>query len=198
MRLEGEYAFRPSLSVEVNVPYTFRDSSSEPNENNLDTVEVALKYVNFAFQDKGVLLGGGIELGLPTGDDSKGIGSNNIAEIEPFLDFGYRYERLETIGFVSFGIPTNTNGADEADVEVGWNLSFLYHITTRLEALVELDGEVISGGEEDGFTVVNLDPGVKVTPVPGIPLNIGVGFRIPLTDDKEFDVASLVSVFWHF
>ena len=63
---------------------------------------------------------------------------------------------------------------------------------------MELDGEVVSGGEEDGFTVVNLDPGVKVTPVPGIPLKIGAGFRIPLFDDKEFDVASLVSVFWHF
>ena len=97
-----------------------------------------------------VRLGGGIEFGLPTGDDSKGIGSDHTLVVEPFLDCGYQLGHLETVGFLSFGIPTNTNSDDEADVELGWNLSLLYHVSARIEVLLEFDGERVFGGEE-GF-----------------------------------------------
>jgi hypothetical protein len=68
-RFEGEYALAPWLSLEVDVPYTLLDVEGEPNRNHLDTVEGGLKYANFGLADYGLLLGGGLELGLPTGDD---------------------------------------------------------------------------------------------------------------------------------
>ncbi len=100
-------------------------------------------------------------LDLPTGNEDKGIGSSHIWVIEPFLDFGYKLNRFELIGFANFGFPVNEHDEDEADLELSWNLSFLYLITDRFHYLVEFDGEHDFGGEKDGFNMVNISPGIK-------------------------------------
>jgi hypothetical protein len=76
--LEAEYAFARWVSLELGVPYTFLDPDEGGSENGFDTVELAVKLASFAFAEKGLVLGGGLELGLPTGDDAKGIGSDHI------------------------------------------------------------------------------------------------------------------------
>ncbi len=198
LRFEGEYAFRPWLSAEIDVPYTFRNPDDGPARRSFDTVELALKLASFVLAERGVLLGGGLELGLPTGDDSKEIGSDEILEVEPFLDFGYRYRQLETVGFLRFGIPTNASGGEEPDLELGWNFSFLYHLTPRIEGLLEFDAEHVFGGEEDGKTVVNITPGLKLAPFALRNLEIGAGASLPITSDEEFDVRAIFSIFYHF
>jgi len=55
----------------------------------------------------GILLGGGFEVGLPTDKDRKGIGHDNIFELEPFVDFGYKNRDLEVVGFLSLSFPVN-------------------------------------------------------------------------------------------
>lgn len=198
MNFEGEYAFTPSFSIEMDIPYTFLDSDEGQSTNRLDNVEVGLKYANFAFAEHGLLLGGGIELVLPTGNEEKGIGSDHVLEVEPFLDFGYKHDRLEIVGFTSFGLPQNENGEDEADLELGWNLSTLYHISPKFQVLLEFDGEHVYGGEEDGVNIVNVTPGIKVSPLDSSNLQIGIGVSVPLTDDKEFHARPILSVFYHF
>ena len=196
LRLEGEYAFMPSFSVEIDVPYTFLEPDEGQSTDRLDNIEVGLKYANFAFSEYELLLGGGIEFGLPTGNEEKNIGSDNVLEVEPFLDFGYKRDRLEIVGFTSFGFPQN--GEDEADLELGWNLSVLYQMTPRLQVLLESDGEHVYGGEEDGVDIVNVTPGIKVQPLDDPNLQIGVGVSLPLTDEKAFHVRLILSVFYHF
>ncbi len=198
LRLEGEYAFARWISAEVDAPYTFLDPDEGSSVDDFGDVEVGLKLANFYFEERGLLLGGGIEFGLPTGNGSKGIGSNHVLEIEPFLDFGYKVSKLEAVGFLSFGIPTNTNGEDLADVELGWNLSLLYHATPKLEAILEFDGENVFGGEEDGETILNVTPGIKFAPFEEQRLMLGAGVSLPLTNDKSFHVQPVVSVFYHF
>jgi len=197
-RIEGEYAFTPSFSIEVDLPYTFLDPDEGQSMDRLDNAEVGIKYANFAFAEHGLLLGGGIEFALPTGNEDKGIGSDHVLEIEPFLDFGYKYDLLEIVGFTSFGLPQNENGEDEADVEVGWNLSTLYHISPKVQALLEFDGEHVYGGEEDGVNIVNVTPGIKIRPFDSSDLQVGIGVSLPLTDDKEFHARPILSVFYHF
>lgn len=197
-RLEGEYVFTPSLAIEVDVPYTFLNPDERQSANRLDNAEIGLKYANFTFSEHGLLLGGGINFGLPTGNEEKNIGSDHILAVEPFLDFGYRHDRLEIVGFTSFGLRKNDNGEDEADLELGWNLSALYPVSPKLQVLVEFDGEHVSGGEEDGVNIVNVTPGIKIHPRNNPNLQVGLGVSLPFTDDKEFHAKSILSVFYHF
>lgn len=195
---EAEYAFAPWLSLEVDVPYTFLVPDEGTSTNRLDNMEVGLKYANFTFAEHGLLLGGGIEFGLPTGNEEKGIGSNHVLEVEPFVDFGFQRNHWEIVGFTSFGFPVNENDGHGADLEVGWNLSVLFHLTPRIETLLEFNGENVFGGEEDGHTVVNVTPGFKLQPIDDSNFQVGIGVSLPLTDDFEFHTMPMLSVFYHF
>ncbi len=197
-QFEAEYALRRWVSIEVDIPFTVRDPDDESSERNLDTVEIAVKLASSAFSKQGLLLGGGLELGLPTGDGSKEIGSSNILEVEPFLDFGLKRGNLEVTGFLSAGIPVNENGDDEADVELGWNASFLYHLNSQVELLLEFFGERVFGGEERGHSTAMIAPGLKLTLTRDQKLKIGVSVALPISNDKDFNALALFSVLYHF
>ena len=197
-RLEAEYAFRPWVSVETNIPFTFRNPDDGGNVRNLDTIEVGVKLASFSLAEHGVLLGGGIEFGFPTGDGDKEIGSSHIVEVEPFVDFGFKHENLEVVGFLSPTVPTNKNGEDEADVELGWDVSLLYHFGQHVEVVLEFGGERVFGGEESGFLTANISPGIKITPTANHNLKIGAGVSVPISNDKDFHVRAIFSVFYHF
>jgi hypothetical protein len=198
VQIEAEYAIRPWISIEANIPYTFRNPDEGRNASGLDTIEIGVKLAASTLAEYGILLGGGIEFDLPTGDSSKGIGSSHILEVEPFVDFGFKRGNLEVVGFLSPAVPTNKNGEDEADVELGWNVSFLYHITRRVEALLEFDGERVFGGEESGLSTASIAPGIKLAPTANQDLKIGAGVSLPISDDKDFRVRAIFSVFYHF
>ena len=199
MNIEGEYALDESVGVEIGIPYSMRDSKGdEGSASHLDNIEVALKYANFSLADHGLLLGGGVEVGLPTGSTRKGIGSSHVVEIEPFIDFGYQFDRFEAVGFLKFGFPFNEHTDDKTDLELGWNLSLLHKTTDGLQLLIEADGESVRGGGEDGHNVVNLTPGIKYW-MPHRPnLSFGAGVSFPVSDDKEFYAMPFASVLYHF
>lgn len=199
LRAEGEYAFNPSWSVLAEVPFTRRSPPVGSSESSLDSTEVAIKYASFRFAEQGWLVGGGLALGLPTGDSDKGIGSDEETEIEPFVHAGYKGGRWETVGRVELGFPTNQPASeeDEVDSEVGFQLSALYHLSDRVKPLIELDGESIISGEEDE-TVVNLSPGIKYLPTGDPDFALGASVGYPLSDDEEFDTRFIVSAFFHF
>lgn len=197
--LEAEYAFQPWLSLEIDAPYTRLDPRDGKATDHFDVAEVALKYANFTFADRGLLLGGGIELGLPSGDEERGIGSDHVVEIAPYVDAGYRRGRFELVSFLKFAIPTNQQGPehDEVDLEVEYNAALLYHATERLELILELDGSTVAAGEENE-SILNLTPGVKFCPLADRRLQVGLGASLPLTRQHEFEVRTILSVFWHF
>ena len=199
IRVEAEYAFNPNVSVEIDIPYQWNDPSDELNENNLGNIEVGVKVASFAFAEHGVIIGGGIELGLPTGNDDKDIGGDHVLEIEPFIDAGFKQGNLEIVGFLAFGIPTNEpeEEKDEEDLELSFNVSLLYHVTPTVAGLLEIDGHTIASGEEEE-TVVNLTPGVIIQPTDDPNLHVGVGVSFPISHDDQFDSQLTVSVFKHF
>jgi hypothetical protein len=197
INLELEYAFSRNISVEADIPFTFLDVNGGSNESNFNNIGVGLKLASFILEEYGILLGGGLEVGLPTGKDRKGIGSDNIFEIEPFADFGYKLRDLEVVGFLSLGFPVNQKGDQNEGDELGYNLSMLYHLGNSFEAILEFDGETVLNGEEDGESSLNIDPGVKVAPFKNKDIKIGVGAGFPLTDDEEFEYRLIASLFYH-
>ena len=198
VRVEGEYAFDRVFSIEIDVPYSWLDPDQTASVSNVGTVDVGLKFANFAFEELGLLLGYGIEFGLPTGDDAKGIGSDHIFEVGPFFNLGYKRRRLELVGFVEFGIPTNQDAGEEIETDLGANLSALYHFSRRLQGLIELDGESVLSGDENGDDVLNVSPGIKLRPLAHQDLMVGLSVGFPVSDLEEFDARVLVSVFYHF
>lgn len=197
IRLELEYAFTRNISIEADIPYTFLNVEDGNNVNNFNNIELGVKLASFILEEYGILLGGGLELGLPTGNDRKGIGSDNIIEIEPFADFGYKLSSFELIGFLSLGFPVNQKRDQNEGDELGYNLSMLYHLGNVVQVLLEFDGETVLNGEEDGESVLNIDPGIKVAPFNNKDLEFGFGAGFPITNDEEFQYRLIGSLFYH-
>ncbi len=197
--LTGEYRLIKTLSTEVKIPYTFSRPDEGEDESRLNNTRVAVKYANFHFQDQGLLVGGGLEVGLPTGDEDEGIGSDEIVLLEPFVNVGYKpVPDLELVGRFAVGHTTNADGSDVADHEVVWSASALYHATPVVKPNVELFGERVSGGEEDGLSTANVAAGLKIQPLQDRKMNVGLSGAVPVSDDQEADARVLFSTFYHF
>jgi len=196
--LELEYAFSRNVSIVAHIPYTFLDVEDGTNENHFNNIEIGLKLASFIFEEYGILVGGGIEFGLPTGNNDKGIGSDNIIEIEPFLSFGYEVWNFEFVSFLKLGFPVNQNNDQDEGDEFGYNFSFLYHLNDSLQPILEFDGEVVLNGEEDGESVLNIDHGIKILPFKNKDIAFGFGAGFPLTNDEEFNYRLIGSIFYHF
>jgi hypothetical protein len=197
-RVEFEYAFRPTFSVEVNLPYTFRNEETQPRASHTDSMDVALKFANPVFKEHHVLLVYGVEFGLPTGSDSRGIGSSHIFEVAPFFGAGLKREKVEVVAFSSISVPINKRFGDDDATTLGYQLSFLFKPTPSLEPMIELDGQTGLGSMVRGNTVVNISPGIKFQPRHSEHWQVGAGIGFPVTNRKEFDTRVVVSAFYHF
>ena len=196
---EGEFALSSWASIEVDLPYTFRQpSSGTGSTDHLANTEIALKLAHGLTED--ILVGGGLELGIPTGDDAKGIGSNNEIVITPFLGFGARFGGFEVITFLGFGVPFNEGDPEaraEKDLELEYNLALAYWFVPRTRLILEFDGEAVVLGNDNQGTI-NVTVGGIGAPLRNWPLEIGGGVSIPLTADKEFDSRLIVSALYQF
>ena len=197
-RVEFEYAFQPSFSVEVNVPYTFRLVEGDPRTSHADIVDVALKFANFALKERHILLVYGVEFGLPTGSDSRGIGSSHIVDLTPYFGMGLKKEKVEVVAFTSVSVPTNKRTGDEDATTIGYQLSFLFKPTPSIQPVIELDGQTGLSGLKRGHTVVNLSPGIKFRPFHSEHWQIGAGVGFPVTNRHEFSSRVVISAFYHF
>jgi len=195
--LTAEYAFNDWLGFELGVPYAFLDPGDGPSRSNLGTIEIGLKFAPFIFPAEGLAFGGGLEIGLPTGDESKAIGSNREWELEPFLNAGWQVRGLQMTAQLSFGIPMNQSEeeADEVDLEIGFNLAFLYPLSPKFTPLLEFDGKGVAKGT-DNKTVINATIGFLSAPFENEDIKLGFGLGAPLTSDENFDVRTIFTVFY--
>jgi hypothetical protein len=198
IELEAEYGIHHDFSIEVEAPFVFLSPDVGSSESGLGNLEVAFKFANLTFVERGLLLGYGLAFGLPTGDEAGGIGSDHIWEIEPFFNFGVISGNWEIVGWTRFGIPTNQDVGEEVETEFHYDFSTLYHFSPRLQGLVELNGGTGLSGDEAGQGIVTLSPGIKVAPFSGnTDLFIGLGGGFPL-GDEELNAHLRAAVFYHF
>jgi hypothetical protein len=197
-RVEFEYAFRPTFSIETNVPYTFRNVEGEPRVSHVDNIEVALKVANFHFKEKNVLIVYGVSFELPSGSDGAEIGSSHIFEVEPYVGVGLKRDKVEVIGFSSVGIPTNKRPLDDEFTTLGYEVSFLFKPMPSIQPLIEFDGRTLVAGPESGRTVVNLSPGIKFRPFHSEHWQVGAGVGFPITNAHDFHARAVFSAFYHF
>lgn len=197
-RVEFEYAFRPTFSVETNVPYTFRNVEGEARVSHFDNIEIALKIANFHLREHHVLLAYGVSFELPAGSDTRGIGSSHIFEAEPYFGVGVKRKKVEVVGFSSVSVPTNKKPTDDEATTLGYEVSFLFKPRPAIQPLIELDGQTQLAGARSGRTVVNVSPGIKFRPFGSEHWQVGAGIGFPITNTHEFRARFVASAFYHF
>ena len=197
VEVEVGYALGRSLSLEIGLPYVVVASGPGGSESNIANLELTLRFANFVFEKHGVLLGYGLGVGFPSGNSVKGIGSDHIWEVAPFLSMGFQRGRFEFVGHSLLGLTTNQHDGEALEREFHYDVSSLYRFSNRMQGLVELNGEMAIGGHEAGEGVVAISPGIKVAPVPNRALFIGLGASFPLNEEK-LGPRLRVSTFYHF
>lgn len=198
VRLEGEYAFQPWVSLAVTVPFEWRGAGADPRRSGIASTEVALKLASFALADRGLLLGGGLSSEMPTGSDANGIGSSHIVGMEPFADVAMRRGSLELVTLASYSESTRLRAGDSRDRDWSANFSALWHLTARTQGLVELDTRRALAGSDGGSQVTCVSPGVKLVPLHDRGVMFGASLRIPISTSRDFDRELLLSTMYHF
>jgi hypothetical protein len=196
-RIEGEYAFNPSVSVALVAPFVSRTSASSDRVSGIANIELSLKAASLAFGEHGLLLGGGVSAELPTGDDAKEIGSTHIVEIEPFLDVGYKRDKVELVGFATLSSTFHRRAGEEAERNLSFDFSALYQIRSRLEGLLEIATERALIGPESGSQQTFIAPGLKVYPFTNRQLMFGASIEFGTGAIRDTR-ALLLSAFYHF
>jgi hypothetical protein len=197
IRLEGEYAFNHSVSLAIVTPFISRTAPVGERASGLGNVELSLKAASLAFGEGGLLIGGGLSVGLPTGSDKKAIGSGHIVEIEPFLDAGYKRDELELVGFARLSSTLHRQAGEEAERSLSFDFSALYRIQSRLEGLIEVTTSRALVGAESGSQQTFVAPGLKIYPFTNRMLMFGASVELG-TGIVHDTRAVLVSGFYHF
>jgi hypothetical protein len=196
-RLEGEYSFNQSMSLAIVTPFVSRTAPAAERASGLGNVELSLKAASLAFGEHGLLLGGGLSAGLPTGSDKKAIGSAHILELEPFLDAGYKRDAFELVGFALLSSTLNRRAGEEAERNLTFDFSALYRLQSRLEGLIEVTTMRALVGAESGSQQTFIAPGLKVYPFTNRKFMFGASVEIGTGTVRDTH-AVLVSGFYHF
>jgi mono/diheme cytochrome c family protein len=101
----------PRFQYEIEVPLRYAAPAGE--RRGLGDVIVSGKQVLHFDQRRTEILSAGLELGLPTGSESKGLGSG-VWTLAPFLAYGKAWGRTLLQGNVSLDLPSDTAKAPRA------------------------------------------------------------------------------------
>ncbi|HJQ11194.1 MAG TPA: hypothetical protein VJ840_09210 [Gemmatimonadaceae bacterium] len=197
LRVEGEYAFTHSVSLALTAPYEFRTEPATDRANGFGNLELSLKFASLRYGEHGALIGGGFAAEFPTGSDEKEIGSSHLFELEPFLDAGYKREKLELVGFARLSSTVNRRPGEESERSLAFDFSSLYRLHPRLEALLELTTERALVGSEAGIPQTFFAPGLKIYPFANPQLMFGASLQLG-TGALSSVKGAVVSAFYHF
>jgi mono/diheme cytochrome c family protein len=190
-----EYRIDGRTEVELEAPFLVINNDPGPSEAGLGDMAVSFKYVLFFDVQHLSIVSAGLELGLPTGRSSKGLGSGELTW-EPYLRAGWRWDDLILQGDMSVELPqqsANTNSSLLYDLALGYE----YEPDPRLEIvpMVELNSETLLNGEEGGRTLSAVLPELRVN---WITWSAGAGVQFPFTHLKDYDIQVLFDVTYEY
>src|SRR2546423_2905807 len=197
IRVEGEYAFTHSVSLALVTPFTFRTAPANARTSGFGDMELSLKAASLRFGEKGVLLGGGLSVGIPTGSDVKDIGSSHIVELEPFIDAGYKHDALELVSFARLSSAIHRRSGEDAERNLAFDFSALYRILPTVEGLIELTTVRSLTATDTGGPETSIAPGLKLYPFPNKQIMFGASFELG-TGAIHSRQTVLLSGFYHF
>ncbi len=192
------------IGLEVNIPF----SNTGGNRDDYSIGDVEVLPIKYAIINKPeTILTGALSVKLPTGNESKGLGEGNTAVGGQLLfDQAYRnwYWGVNTEMATTISHESGT----EAEFASVIAYSFIWETEEGMapprpdQAIVPtLSLEIISEstleGEKAGEHVFTVLPGVHLWH-PASNWGVGLGVQVPVSSDKDFDVAVLFQLRNHF
>jgi hypothetical protein len=206
--VSGEYAFSPRLSgfgqfpVRWLQPQAFIPGTGGafPNQSGVGDIRAGVKAGVVANDRQSVT--GQLQLFLPTGDASRGLGTDH-ASVEPMLIYYQGVNEVVALEsqfgvWIPFGgaepVPTQADGTFAGDVltyGVGSSFSVYTSDEIRFAPVVELVGwRVLNGyqtadvSDASGINIVNLKLGARTVFSQG---SVYFGYGLALTDQSWYD-----------
>jgi hypothetical protein len=190
-----ERRFGPLNQVEIILPIASADGPSNGRSTGIGDIALEYKRTLAHSLDRGNIVSVTGELVLPTGSESRGLGSG-AAVFEPFVTFGQALPRDAFIqAQAGFAIPLSDNRDNEAfwRVAVGKTLEpkrFGRLWAPMLEILAARPMVSGAGIEWD------LLPGMQVTLNTRQHVRVAGGVRMPVTDADERRKSVIVYLLW--
>ncbi len=193
-----------NIGSEVVIPFSNTGDAKDP----YDIGDIEVWPIKYAMINKPeTILTGMLSVKLPTGSESKGLGEGNTA-VGGLLLFDQAYRNW--YWGVNTEMATTLSHESGTEAEFASVIAYSFIGETRegmapprpnqavvSQLSLELIYESTLEGEKAGEHVFTVLPGVHLWH-PASDWNVGLGVQVPVTSDKDFDVAVLFQLRNHF
>ena len=208
LEAELEWAFTRRIGLVVEAPLVQVNPEEGETEQGLGDLAVAPRFL--LVDTERFLLSGNVEVSLPTGSETRGLGGGELAvapSLSAWADLG---------NWVTVSAQVGTEHAVESgDSELFYNAALTYsftgprlfrpghshatyhHFPPGLTSLIgEFTGRTVLAGEDDGTSTSELLLGVSYNLTEY--WEVRGGYQIPLGEPEEIDYGYVFSVIYHF
>jgi hypothetical protein len=206
--VELSWRFADRFEASIEVPVLFLMPPEGSDETGLGDITIGGKALAFQSIEQPALVTVGVELGLPTGSESRGLGGS--LSVTPYAAAGIGLGAVDLIGDI--GYTWVLDGPDDGAETFAMNVAVAYKGWRQVIPMLEVSlvtqtrggngGSEGEEGEKDlvGTPQVYLTPGVIVRSLSWMPARTSLrgGVQIGLTHDREFDYRVLASFSWEF
>ncbi len=195
-----EYALTHWFAVEIVQPFLITDPEGSSSRSGLGDIRLAGRFqLTRAADTRGLILGTGLEVKLPSGETDVGFGEEYVIAPIAGLDWaiGSGRLKLQSQGELEIAFPRDGGSGDLEALE--WNTAVSFFASDFVVPLLELNTE-FEGLEEDIRSLFALTPGVVVSlkEIAGTSFDVAAGAQLFFGSDREDDVAFLVSLRHHW
>ena len=209
VEVELSWRFGERFEASIEVPVLFLMPREGSDESGLGDITLGGKVLVFQSIDQPALVTVGVEMGLPTGSESRGLGGS--FSVTPYVTAGIGLGPVDLIGDI--GYTWVLDGPDDGVETFAMNVAVAYKGWRQVIPMLEVslvtqtsggnrESDEGEDGEKDlvGKPQVYLTPGVIVRSLSWMPARTSVrgGVQIGLTHDREFDYRLLASFSWEF
>jgi len=184
-----EWVILPRWQVEIEFPLVILDPDEGSTKAGLGDIEIDNKVQIFKSVEYRLLVAVGVELTVPSGSESRGLGGE--LAVEPYLTAGVALGPFDLLAEVAYEWVIDP----EHEEELSTGLALGYPAWRWFVPFVELRTVTPTRGE-DHQTQAYVVPGFNVRPYPGVTLRFGV--QLPVTSAREFDYQVRAAGVWEF
>ena len=193
-----EYPILPWWQIELEIPVVVNDPAAGPSTAGFGDIELENKFLLYKSVEHRALVAGGLELKLPSGSMSRGLGGE--FSVEPFLSAGVALGPFDLLASISYEWVLNGSSRPR-EQELEWNIALGYPFSRWFTPFVELNSVTQTAGVRDEGNIIGkvqmyMTPGFNVRPLPGMTFRAGV--QLPLTSARTFDFAIHAGLVWEF